>query len=92
MVIVGWLLFFIKKIIFMEDLCSKYVCQSAVALVETTSLGVFSPFSFSSGIWKRNFNRYSSKVLEYTEFLQKIQPSGAIFWGVKLVGRVIRLS
>ena len=35
-----WLLFFSKKVNFMADLCRKYVCRPAVALVETHSFGV----------------------------------------------------
>ena len=46
------LLFFSKKVNFMVDLCSKYVCISAVALVETHSFG--DPFhSFSIFWWHR---------------------------------------
>ena len=38
MLVDAWLLFFSKKVAFMSDLLQKYVCKSAVALVETAFL------------------------------------------------------
>ena len=39
MLVYAWLLFFSKKVNFMADLRRKYVCRSAVALIETHSFG-----------------------------------------------------
>ena len=44
-----WLFLFSKKVNFMTDLHRKYICRSAVALVETHSLGV--NFRSSSVLW-----------------------------------------
>ena len=67
--------FLVNKVNFMADIRSKYVCRSAVALVETHSFGVpFFPFPFSGGIGKLISAGYDRKVLEYTEFLLTIQP------------------
>ena len=51
----------------MADLRSKYVCNSAGAMVETHYFGV--TFCYFSILW------YDRKVPEYREFLRKIQPS-----------------
>ena len=45
----AWSLFFSKMVNFMADRRRKYVCRSAVALVETHSLGV--PFRSFSVFW-----------------------------------------
>ena len=52
----------------MADLRRKYVCRSAVALVDTTFL--FVPFPFSGGIGEISSAGYDRKVAGYTEFLQ----------------------
>ena len=55
----AWLLLFSKKVLFMADLQKKYICRSAVALVETHSFGVpFRSFSILWCIWSRSSSRY----------------------------------
>ena len=48
-IVYAWLLFFSKKVSFMVDLCTKYICISAVALVEIRSFGF--PFRYFHVFW-----------------------------------------
>ena len=49
MLVDAWLLFFSKKVNFMEDITMKYVCISTVDLVDTHYVGV--PFNSFYVLW-----------------------------------------
>ena len=71
-VLVNMWCFFSKKINFMADLQRKYLCISAIALIETNSFGVLvHSFYVFCDIGKHSSAGYVRKVPKYIESFRK---------------------